>query len=173
LIQQLPGRIANPPDETIPLRCPLAERARRPFHLLISEEQSMTREPVLIRVDANPQTGYERIARCLTLAAALQRRRRTAHFLSNLEPASLAPRIKRHGNEWIATDRLVGDRQDLRQTTQEIRKLKPAAIIVDDANVTGSEPAIDEGCRIGVRVFPIAVEDRRTARKDFACAIRA
>lgn len=96
----------------------------------------MNREPVLIRVDANPQSGYERIARCLTLAAALQRRRRTAYFMSNLDPAALATKIKRQGNEWIATDRQVGDKNDLRQTTQEIRKLKPSAIIVDDANVS-------------------------------------
>ncbi|MBM4072585.1 MAG: polysaccharide biosynthesis protein [Planctomycetes bacterium] len=96
----------------------------------------MTREPVLIRVDANPQTGYERIARCLILSAALQRRRRTAYFLSNLEPSSLATKIRRQGNEWIATDRLIGDKHDLRQTTQEIRKLKPAAIIVDDASAS-------------------------------------
>lgn len=96
----------------------------------------MNRDPVLIRVDANPQSGYERISRCLTLAAALQRRRRAAHFLSNLEPPSLAFNIKRHGNEWIQTDRLVGEKNDLQKTMQEIRRLRPAAIIIDDANVS-------------------------------------
>lgn len=96
----------------------------------------MNREPVLIRVDANPRSGYERMARCLTLAAALQRRRRTAHFFSCLEPDTLAANIKRHGNEWIETNRLVGEKNDLQKTAQQVRRLRPAAIIVDDANVT-------------------------------------
>ena len=31
----------------------------------------MSRDPVFLRVDATPRTGYERLARCLILAAAL------------------------------------------------------------------------------------------------------
>ncbi len=96
----------------------------------------MNREPVLIRVDAGPQAGYERLGRCMTLAAALQRRRRTAYFLSQLEPPSLAFAIKRIGNEWIETDTQVGERSDLKKTIQEIHRLCPAAVIVDDPNVT-------------------------------------
>ena len=50
----------------------------------------MNRDPILIRVDATPRNGFERFARCMTLAAALQRRRRPTFFLSQLEPTSLA-----------------------------------------------------------------------------------
>jgi len=96
----------------------------------------MNRDPILIRVDATPRTGYERLTRCLTLAAALQRRRRTAHFLSQLEPGSLGLPIKRIGNAWLEADNPVGSADDAREVIQEIRRLKPAAVIVDDANVS-------------------------------------
>ena len=61
----------------------------------------MTRDPIFIRVDATSRSGYERLARCSTLAAALQRRRRPTFFLSELEPPSLAFNLKRGGNDWI------------------------------------------------------------------------
>ena len=55
----------------------------------------MNRDPILFRVDGTPRLGWEQLARCLTFAAALQRRRRPTYFLSDLEPASLALSIKR------------------------------------------------------------------------------
>ena len=67
----------------------------------------MNRDPVFLRVDATPATGYERLARCLTIAAALQRRRRPVYFLSYLEPTSLALTIRRGGNDWIAMNQPV------------------------------------------------------------------
>jgi UDP-2,4-diacetamido-2,4,6-trideoxy-beta-L-altropyranose hydrolase len=96
----------------------------------------MTRDPILIRVDATPRTGHERLARCLILAAALQRRRRAAHFLSQLEPNFLAANIKRGGNEWIDTDYPAGTAEDATDVVREIRRLRPAAVIIDDQNVT-------------------------------------
>jgi spore coat polysaccharide biosynthesis predicted glycosyltransferase SpsG len=96
----------------------------------------MNRDPILIRVDANPKTGYERLARCMTLAAALQRRRRTTYFLAQLEPGSLALPIKRVGNEWLNADNPAGNPDDAQEVVQEIRRLKPAAVIVDDANAS-------------------------------------
>ncbi|HBI44748.1 MAG TPA: polysaccharide biosynthesis protein, partial [Planctomycetales bacterium] len=64
----------------------------------------MSRSPVLFRVDASPRVGWENLSRCLVLAAALQRRRRPAFFLSQLEPGSLGLTVKRGGNEWIDAD---------------------------------------------------------------------
>jgi len=95
----------------------------------------MNRDPIFLRVDANPESGYERLTRCLTIAAALQRRRRPVYFLSNLEPASLALTIKRGGNDWIAMHNRLGTPADQAQVQQVISKHGPAAIIVDDADV--------------------------------------
>jgi spore coat polysaccharide biosynthesis predicted glycosyltransferase SpsG len=96
----------------------------------------MTRDPLLIRVDATPQKGYERLARCLTLAAAVQRRRRPVHFLSQLEPNTLAMPIKRGGNDWVNMSHPAGSQVDATQFVQEIRRLRPAAVVVDDPDVT-------------------------------------
>src|SRR5438552_9653567 len=95
------------------------------------QEQSMNRDPILIRVDATSRTGYERLARCLTLAAALQRRRRPTYFLSQLEPAAPGLSIKRAGNDWLDADGPAGTPDDLAEMIQEIRRLRPAAVVVD------------------------------------------
>jgi spore coat polysaccharide biosynthesis predicted glycosyltransferase SpsG len=91
----------------------------------------MTRAPVLFRVDATTATGYEHLSRCLTLAAALQRRRRSAYFLSQLEPNSLALALKRGGNEWLAAAGPAGGAGDLAETVREARRLQAAAIVLD------------------------------------------
>src|SRR5262249_31699057 len=88
------------------------------------------------RVDASSSVGYERLTRCLTYASALQRRRRPTFFLSQLEPRSLGLAIKKTGSEWLEADCQAGTSDDLTETLQEIRRLKPAAIIVDGMSVT-------------------------------------
>src|SRR5579884_2446663 len=93
----------------------------------------MNRDPIFIRVDATPQVGYERLARCLTLAAAVQRRRRPVYFLSRLEPNGLALGIKRAGHDWIDVGAAVGTEDDAVELLQEVRRLRPAALVVDDA----------------------------------------
>src|SRR5207245_5021081 len=95
----------------------------------------MNRDPVLFRVDGTIHSGWERLARCLVLAAALQRRRRPTYFLGRLEPAALAMSIKRAGNDWLEADAAAGTSEDLGETIQEIRRLRPAAVIVDAADV--------------------------------------
>jgi spore coat polysaccharide biosynthesis predicted glycosyltransferase SpsG len=96
----------------------------------------MNRDPVLIRVDATPQVGYEHLARCMTFAAALQRRRRPTYFLSQLEPHSLALAIKRAGHEWLDADNVAGTADDIVETVQETRRLRAGAVIVDAAGTT-------------------------------------
>jgi UDP-2,4-diacetamido-2,4,6-trideoxy-beta-L-altropyranose hydrolase len=44
--------------------------------------------------------------------------------------------IKRAGNEWLDADDQVGSDEDLTETIQEIRRLRPAAVIVDAPGVT-------------------------------------
>jgi spore coat polysaccharide biosynthesis predicted glycosyltransferase SpsG len=95
----------------------------------------MTRAPVIFRVDAAPRPGWEHLSRCLVLAAALQRRRRPAYFLSQLEPGSLGLSVKRAGNEWLDADSPAGTAEDLAELIQEIRRLRPAAVVVDGPDV--------------------------------------
>jgi spore coat polysaccharide biosynthesis predicted glycosyltransferase SpsG len=96
----------------------------------------MTRAPILFRVDAAPRLGWEHLTRCLVLAAALQRRRRPAYFLSQLDPGSLALTVKRGGNEWLDADSPAGTPDDLDEVIQEVRRLKPAAVVVDAPEAT-------------------------------------
>jgi spore coat polysaccharide biosynthesis predicted glycosyltransferase SpsG len=91
----------------------------------------MNRDPILFRVDGTMRSGWERLGRCLALAAALQRRRRPTYFLSQLEPASLALSIKRAGNDWLDADSSAGVEDDATETVQEIRRLRAGAVIVD------------------------------------------
>jgi spore coat polysaccharide biosynthesis predicted glycosyltransferase SpsG len=96
----------------------------------------MTRDPIILRLDASPRTGYERFARALTIAAAIQRRRRPVYFFSQLEPNTLAVSIKRAGNNWIAAEHPAGSAEDIPQMMREIKRLHPAAVYVDDADVS-------------------------------------
>jgi spore coat polysaccharide biosynthesis predicted glycosyltransferase SpsG len=98
----------------------------------------MNRDPILFRVDGTAKTGWERLCRCLTFGAALQRRRRPTYFLSQLEPGHLGLSVKRLGNEWLEADEPAGTEEDLSETLQEIRRLKPAAILVDSGDVSES-----------------------------------
>jgi spore coat polysaccharide biosynthesis predicted glycosyltransferase SpsG len=113
----------------------------------------MNRDPILFRVDATPRTGWERLNRCAVYAAALQRRRRPAYFLSQLEPAHFGLALKRAGNEWLEADGPAGTEQDVTETVQEIRRLKPAAVIVDSADA--GENYLAELCGTGILVASI------------------
>lgn len=111
----------------------------------------MNRNPILFRVDGASQTGYERLTRCLTFAAALQRRRRPTYFLSQLDPRSFGLFIKRAGNSWLEADGVAGTEEDAMETIQEIRRLQPSAVVVD-APAAG-EPYLTELGATGVTVI--------------------
>jgi spore coat polysaccharide biosynthesis predicted glycosyltransferase SpsG len=113
----------------------------------------MNRDPILFRVDGTTATGHERLGRCLTLAAALQRRRRPTYFLSQLEPASLALSIKRAGNDWLEADHPAGIGDDLDETIQEIRRVNAAAVIVDAPDV--NEAHINKIASTGAMIVSI------------------
>lgn len=110
----------------------------------------MTRAPVLFRVDAGPRVGYEHLWRCLVYAAALQRRRRPAFFLSQLEPATLAPSVKKGGNEWLEADAPAGSPEDLDETVQEVRRVRPQAVVID-------APGVGEGYLKALRATGVVV----------------
>jgi UDP-2,4-diacetamido-2,4,6-trideoxy-beta-L-altropyranose hydrolase len=113
----------------------------------------MNREPILFRVDGTSSTGWERLVRCQAYAAALQRRRRPTHFLSQLEPAHLGFALKRAGSDWLDADAPAGSAEDLEETIQEIRRLRPAAIIVDAPDAT--EEYLSELRATGVMVVSL------------------
>lgn len=111
------------------------------------------RGPILFRCDATPEQGYESFYQCLSLAAAMQRRRRGTHFFSYLEPLSLATNIHRGNNDWGAAESVVGGPGDLEATRREIRRLNPAAVIVAAPSVT--EEYLEELTATGTRVVCI------------------
>lgn len=94
------------------------------------------RGPILFRCDGTPDLGWEPLYQCLSLAAAMQRRRRGTHFLSYLEPLSLAQSIHRANNEWTPAESAIGGAGDLDETKRTIRKLGAAAVVVGGAGLT-------------------------------------
>ena len=113
----------------------------------------MNRDPILFRVDGTAAKGWERLARTMSLAAALQRRRRPTYFLSQLEPTSMAFTMKRSGMEWLDADATAGTEEDLGEVVQEVRRLRPAAVIVDAPEA--SEDYLREIERAGAPVISI------------------
>jgi spore coat polysaccharide biosynthesis predicted glycosyltransferase SpsG len=89
-----------------------------------------TRGPILFRCDGTPERGWEPLYQCLSLAAALQRRRRGTHFFSYLDPLSIATAINRANNDWAPAERQLGSPGDLDVTLAQARKTNPAAIVV-------------------------------------------
>jgi spore coat polysaccharide biosynthesis predicted glycosyltransferase SpsG len=120
----------------------------------------MNRDPILFRVDGNPRVGYEHLARCQTLAAALQRRRRPTYFLSQLEPGCLGLPLKRSGNDWLEADAPAGLPEDLQEIIQEIRRLQPAAVIVDAPDV--GEDYLSELRAVGPMI--VSIDSQATIR---------
>ncbi len=89
-----------------------------------------TRGPILFRCDGTSEHGWEPFYQCLSLAAALQRRRRGTNFLSYLDPLSLATVVNRGNNDWVPSERKIGDDGDLEATIAAARKMNAAAIVV-------------------------------------------
>lgn len=95
-----------------------------------------TRGPILFRCDGTPERGWEPFYQCLSLAAALQRRRRGTHFFSYLEPLSLATVINRANNDWQPAEYPLGSDEDLDATLARARTLHPSAIVVAGQGMT-------------------------------------
>src|SRR5262245_20652033 len=90
----------------------------------------MSRSPILFRCDATPEQGWETFYQCMTLAQAIQRRRRGTYFYSRLEPNCLALIANRGGHEWVPADHQVGSMDDLDATLHQSRRLGAAAVVV-------------------------------------------
>lgn len=94
------------------------------------------RGPILFRCDGTQEHGWEPLYQCLSLAAALQRRRRGTHFFSYLDPLSLAHTINRGNNDWTAAEHPVGSPEDISATLAQVRRLGAAAVVVCGPTVT-------------------------------------
>lgn len=118
------------------------------------------RGPILFRCDATPDLGYERFYQCMSLAAAMQRRRRGTYFLSYLDPLSIATSIHRANNDWIAAEAPVGGSDDLAATIAEVRRLNASAVVVasQDANAEYLAALSETGTRM------IAIDSEPTMR---------
>ncbi|MBY0513014.1 MAG: polysaccharide biosynthesis protein [Gemmataceae bacterium] len=94
------------------------------------------RGPILFRCDATPEQGWEPFYQCLSLAAALQRRRRGTHFFSYLDPLSLATVINRGNNDWVPAEQRLAADGDQEATVAQVRRLNAAAVVVAGDAVT-------------------------------------
>lgn len=90
----------------------------------------MSRSPILFRCDATPECGWEPFYQCMTLAQAIQRRRRPTYFFSRLEPTNLSLTVHRGGHEWVPAGHPVGTADDLDDTLAQARELQAAAVVI-------------------------------------------
>lgn len=119
----------------------------------------MDRSPILFRCDAGPVVGWEAFYQCLTYAAALQRRRRPAYFLGQIEPFPLLSQIVRGGNDYLTAGHPVGTAEDCDETIREVRRLGAAAVIVHAPAV--QEEYLRELSSTGTTVVVIDTEARK------------
>lgn len=87
------------------------------------------RGPILFRCDGTTEHGWEPFYQCLSLAAALQRRRRGTHFFSYLDPLSLATVVNRGNNDWVPAEQPLGTPGDLEATLRQVRRLNASAVV--------------------------------------------
>lgn len=118
----------------------------------------MDRSPILFRVDASAQTGWEPFYQSLTYAAALQRRRRPAYFMGRIAPFPLISQVVRGGNDFLTADHEIGTTEDCDQTVREIRRLGAAAVIINAPGL--QEEYLRELSSTGTTVVVIDTEAR-------------
>ena len=109
------------------------------------------RGPILFRCDGTAEHGWESFYQCLSLAAALQRRRRGTHFFSYLDPLSLAQVVHRGNNEWAAAESMMGGPGDVEATIREARRIGAATVVLAGANI--APEYVDRIAKTGVAVM--------------------
>jgi spore coat polysaccharide biosynthesis predicted glycosyltransferase SpsG len=103
-----------------------------------SARMEATRGPILFRCDGTLEHGWEPFYQCLSLAAALQRRRRGTHFLSYLDPLGLAQVVHRANNEWVPAGQPLGADGDVEATLAQVRRLNASAVVVAGEGVSAA-----------------------------------
>jgi UDP-2,4-diacetamido-2,4,6-trideoxy-beta-L-altropyranose hydrolase len=95
----------------------------------------MNRGTILFRVDGSPQHGMGRLARCLALANALQRRRYQMTFIGNIDGNAWPDRIRRFRHAVTRTPHAAGSPEDRKAFLQEIALRNPLVVVVDAADL--------------------------------------
>ena len=98
-------------------------------------DDTMSRGTVLLRVDGSAEEGMGRIARCLALANALQRRRYQMTFISRLEGVGWPDRIRRFRHVVAKTPHEAGSNDDREQLLAEITQRRPVMMITDSSGL--------------------------------------
>lgn len=98
-------------------------------------EPAMNRGTILLRVDGSAKDGMGRMARCLALANALQRRRYQMTFISRIDNNSWPDRIRRFRHAVAKTAHVAGTEEDRGDFLNEIRKRNPTVIVTDSDQI--------------------------------------
>lgn len=98
----------------------------------------MNRGTILFRVDGSPQLGLGRVARCLALANALQRRRYQMTFVGAIEGSAWPDRIRRFRHAVSRTPHAAGTPEDRKAFLQEIAVRNPLVVVTDSADLDES-----------------------------------
>lgn len=97
----------------------------------------MNRGAILLRVDGSAAAGMGRMARCLALANALQRRRYQMTFFSQIDNVGWPDRIRRFRHFVAKSPHAAGSPQDRSEFLREVGRVNPTVVVTDS-------PEIDE-----------------------------
>lgn len=95
----------------------------------------MSRGSIILRVDGSSSDGMGRVARCLALANALQRRRYQMTFISKLDNNGWPDRIRRFRHFVAKTNHQSGSPEDLQSFLRDVRSQRPAVVITDSPDI--------------------------------------
>lgn len=95
----------------------------------------MSRGNVLLRVDGSATHGMGRMARCLALANALQRRRYQMTFLSQIDNTGWPDRIRRFRHAVQKMPSPAGSPEDRADMLKEITQKSPVVVVTDAAEI--------------------------------------
>lgn len=96
---------------------------------------AMNRGTILLRVDGSAKGGMGRVARCLALANALQRRRYQMTFLSQVDNNTWPDRIRRFRHAVVKTPATAGSEEDRQEFLAEVARRSPVMVVTDSSDV--------------------------------------
>jgi spore coat polysaccharide biosynthesis predicted glycosyltransferase SpsG len=91
----------------------------------------MNRGSILLRVDGSADDGMGKLARCLALANALQRRRYQMTFMSRIDNHAWPDRIRRHRHNVLRTNHAAGSVADRAELMREVEARQPQVVVTD------------------------------------------